>query len=138
MRPGIALVLDALRDLASCIGGALFWTVDYRVRRQPFPVRMPRGTLVSVAIAPIVAAMALGGPTAAGWVALIGTTEVREVRGRIPWYGTAANHAGVVLPALAGGLRSMSSYVVAPTIRSLHLLATIAGAVASVRAQYLA
>ena len=60
--------------------------------------------MVSVAMAPIVAAMALGGPVAAGWVALIGTTEVRELRGRIPWYGTAANHAGVVLPAVAGGL----------------------------------
>jgi hypothetical protein len=37
-------------------------------------------------------------------VALIGTTELREARGRVPWYGTAANHAGVVLPALVGGV----------------------------------
>ncbi|HEX5825853.1 MAG TPA: HD-GYP domain-containing protein, partial [Candidatus Limnocylindrales bacterium] len=66
--------------------------------------RMPRGSLVSVATAPIVAAMALGGPVAVGWVALIGTTELREIRGKVPWYGTAANHAGVVLPALIGGL----------------------------------
>ena len=48
--------------------------------------------------------MALGGAVAAGWVALIGTTELREARGRVPWYGTAANHAGVVLPALVGGV----------------------------------
>jgi len=65
---------------------------------------MPRGTLVSVSIAPIVATMVLGGPVAAGWVALIGTTEVRELRGRVPWYGTAVNHAGMVLPAIAGAL----------------------------------
>jgi putative nucleotidyltransferase with HDIG domain len=37
-------------------------------------------------------------------VALIGTTELREVRGEVPWYGTAANHAGMVLPAILGGL----------------------------------
>jgi len=48
--------------------------------------------------------MNLGGPAAGAWVALIGTTELREVRGRIPWYGTLANHAGIVLPATAGGL----------------------------------
>jgi putative nucleotidyltransferase with HDIG domain len=60
--------------------------------------------MVSVALAPIVAAMALGGPVSAGWVALLGTTELRELRGRVPWYGTAANHAGVVLPAVLGGL----------------------------------
>ena len=55
-------------------------------------------------MAPIVAAMALGGPAVAGWVAAIGTTEVREVRGRIPWYGTLANHAGATLPAVAAGV----------------------------------
>ena len=26
--------------------------------------------------------------------ALLGTTELREIRGRVPWYGTLANHAG--------------------------------------------
>ena len=83
--------------------GLGFWIV-LTLFAGALPVRMPRGTMVSVAMAPIVAAMALGGPVAAGWVALIGTTEVRELRGRIPWYGTAANHAGVVLPAVAGGL----------------------------------
>jgi HD-GYP domain-containing protein (c-di-GMP phosphodiesterase class II) len=73
---------------------------------QALPVRMPRGTFVSVAIAPLLAAMTLGGPVAAGWVALVGTTELREIRGRVPWYGTAANHAGVVLPALVGSFLS--------------------------------
>ena len=128
MRPGIALVLDdSPPTVASAIGGALFWTL-ITLFAGALPVRMPRGTLVSVAIAPIVAAMALGGPTAAGWVALIGPTEVRELRGRVPWYGTAANHAGVVLPALVGSyfyefLRgsSDSPFVI--------LLATIVGAI---------
>ena len=83
--------------------GVGFWTL-MTLFAGALPVRMPRGTLVSVAIAPIIAAMALGGPVAAGWVALIGTTELREIRGRVPWYGTAANHAGIVLPPIIGGI----------------------------------
>ena len=47
--------------------------------------------------------MFLGGPLVAGWVALIGTTELRELRGRIPWYGTLVNHAGLVIPAVVAG-----------------------------------
>jgi putative nucleotidyltransferase with HDIG domain len=50
------------------------------------------------------AAMFLGGPAVGGWVAAIGTTEVRELRGRIPWYGTLANHAGLVIPAVVAGV----------------------------------
>src|SRR3954468_19756591 len=107
MRPEITPVLKPNPSLQATridvLSGLAFWTV-LTLFAGALPVRMPRGTMVSVAMAPIVAAMALGGPVAAGWVALIGTTEVRELRGRIPWYGTAAKHAGVVLPALAGGL----------------------------------
>ena len=36
----------------------------------------------AVAVAPILAAMFLGGPAVGGWVAAIGTTEMRELRGR--------------------------------------------------------
>jgi putative nucleotidyltransferase with HDIG domain len=88
---------------AGVLLGVVFWTV-ITLFASALPVRMPFGTLVSVAIAPIVAAMALGGPVAAGWVALLGTTELRELRGRVPWYGTLANHASIVLPAVLGGL----------------------------------
>ena len=106
LRPEIALRFtpdDSPPTLVQAFAGLMFWTL-ITLFAGALPVRMPRGTLVSVAIAPIVAAMALGGPTAAGWVALLGTTELRELRGRVPWYGTAANHAGVVLPAVAGSL----------------------------------
>ena len=85
------------------LAGLVFWTV-ITLFASALPVRMPRGTLVSVSIAPIVAAMVLGGPVAAGWVAAIGTTEVRELRGTVRWYGSLANHAGIVLPAILGGL----------------------------------
>jgi hypothetical protein len=102
MRPEIGLDVGQ-PDTIEVPLGLGFWIL-LTLFAGALPVKMPRGSLVSVAMAPIVAAMALGGPVAAGWVALIGTTELREVRGRIPWYGTAANHAAVTLPALAGGL----------------------------------
>src|SRR5215207_7958165 len=104
MRPQISVDPNSLTELNVFLGLA-FWTL-ITLFAGALPVRMPRGTLVSVAIAPILAAMTLGGPVAAGWVALVGTTELREVRGRVPWYGTAANHAGIVLPAVIGSLCS--------------------------------
>jgi HD-GYP domain-containing protein (c-di-GMP phosphodiesterase class II) len=88
---------------ASIWAGIIFWTV-LTLLGSAFPVVLPRGTQQAVAIAPILASMFLGGPAVAGWVAAIGTTEVREVRGRIPWYGTLANHAGLVLPAVTAGV----------------------------------
>ncbi len=102
MRRDIAIVPNTSSEVLVLLGLA-FWTV-ITMFAGALPVRMPRGTLVSVAIAPILAAMTLGGPVAAGWVALIGTTELREVRGRVPWYGTAANHAGIVLPTIVGSI----------------------------------
>ena len=103
IRPTIVPKLEGLSGPWGVLLGVGFWTL-ITLFASALPVRMPYGTLVSVAIAPIVAAMALGGPVAAGWVALLGTTELRELRGRIPWYGTLANHASIVLPAIVGGL----------------------------------
>ena len=88
---------------ASPLAGLMFWCA-VTLLASALPVQMPRGTMVGVSIAPLIAATVLGGPTAGAWVALIGTTEVRELRGRIPWYGTLANHAGLLIPAVAAGL----------------------------------
>ncbi|HEV8054704.1 MAG: HD-GYP domain-containing protein [Chloroflexi bacterium] len=104
MRPEIGIPFDASPEI-QVLAGLAFWVL-VTLFAGAFPVRMPRGTLVTVAIAPIMAAMALGGPVAAGWVAAIGTLEYREVRGRIPWYGSLANHAGITLPAIGGALVS--------------------------------
>jgi putative nucleotidyltransferase with HDIG domain len=103
MRPSIAPGIFLDSPQLDIIIGATFWTL-VTLLASSMPVRMPRGTLVSVSTAPIIAAMALGGPVAAGWVAAIGSTELRELRGRVPWYGTLYNHAGIALPALLGGL----------------------------------
>jgi putative nucleotidyltransferase with HDIG domain len=83
--------------------GLLFW-IALTLAASTLPVRLPRGTLVSVANAPVLAAIALGGPVAGGIVALIGSTEVRELRRQIPWYGTLFNHASILLSAVAAGV----------------------------------
>src|SRR5438093_259532 len=83
--------------------GLAFW-VAVTLLASALPVRFPRGNLISVSTAPILASMILGGPAAAGIVALLGTTEWREVRGRIPWYGTVFNHAVLTGPAIIGGV----------------------------------
>ncbi len=82
--------------------GIGFWVLLTLIA-SALPVRLPFGTQQAVGSAPILAATFLGGPAVGCWVAALGTTEVRELRGRIPWYGTLANHAGLVIPAFAAG-----------------------------------
>lgn len=82
-------------------------------------------------VGPIVGAWALGGPAAGVWVALLGTFELRELRGRVPWYGVVANHAMMVLAAAVGGvltliLRELSG---ARPGDAFDLLAVLSGAV---------
>jgi len=79
-----------------------FWTIAV-FAASSFPVRTPRGSVVSVAIAPILAATFLGGPTAGAIVAFVGVTEARELRLQIPWYGTLYNHASAVIPTVLAG-----------------------------------
>ncbi len=83
--------------------GVAFWTAMTLIA-SALPVQLPAGTMVSVSFATVIAAAALGGPAAAGIVGGLGTTEAREVRGRIPWYGTLVNHAEIVLPAVIAGV----------------------------------
>ena len=59
-------------------------------------------------VGPVVAAWALGGPAAGVWVALLGTFELRELRGGVPWYGVVANHANMVLSAALGSLLTVA------------------------------
>jgi putative nucleotidyltransferase with HDIG domain len=105
--PSIAIRPDLLApgmsDETQIVTGVLFWIV-IALAASALPVSLPRGTQLAVSTAPILAAMALGGPAVAAWVAAIGTTEMRELRGRIPWYGTLANHAGIVIPAVVAAL----------------------------------
>ena len=137
--PRVALTLTHVSASASIrptqfeiMLGVAFWTLITLVT-SALPVKLPLGTHQAVSMAPIVAAMALGGPAVAGWVAAIGTTELREVRGRIPWYGTLANHAGMAFPAVAAGIvyvaiRSIAEPATDWTL-AVDFLATIVAAI---------
>src|SRR5687768_17353763 len=57
--------------------GISFWTVLALVASAS-PVKQPRGTQQAVGVAPVLAALFLGGPAVGAWVAAIGTTEGRE------------------------------------------------------------
>ena len=83
--------------------GLAFWIVATLVA-SAFPVRLHRGSILYVFTTPIIAATVLGGPLAGGIVALIGTAELRELRGEVPWYGTLYNHASAVIAAVFGGV----------------------------------
>jgi len=103
--PRIALQFDGDAGTATTgemIAGLAFWTIVTLVA-SALPVQITDGVYVNVSTAPIMAATLLGGPTAGALVALIGSTDAREVRGRVAWYGTLANHAGIVLPAIVAG-----------------------------------
>ena len=51
----------------------------------------------------MIAVMILGGPFAAALVAIVGTTDHRELRGEVPWYGTLFNHASAATTIVLGG-----------------------------------
>jgi putative nucleotidyltransferase with HDIG domain len=97
-----ATVLFPLRSPIQGQIGVAYWIVLTLVA-SALPVRLPQGVFASVSFAPIIASVVLGGPAAAGIVALVGTTEAREVRGRVPWYGTLFNHAALLMSAVAAG-----------------------------------
>ena len=128
VRPAIAIEVDGLpgaSNLEIALGLA-FWAIVTAIA-SALPVRMPRGMLVTVSIAPVIAATTLGGPAAGAWIALVGSTEVRELRGRVPWYGTLANHAGIVVPAAIGGVVIETLRGPSPSV-PLDFIATLTGA----------
>jgi hypothetical protein len=105
VRPTIAFELDGVAgaSFVEIASGILFWSLVTFVASSA-PVRLSDGVYVAVSTAPTFAAAVLGGPTAAAWVALLGSTDLRELRGKVVWYGVLANHAALVIPALLGGI----------------------------------
>ncbi len=100
----LALVAAYLLFPLTLDGPSLAFWVIAAMAASAAPVQLPRGTRISVSGSPILAAAFLGGPFAAGIVGALGSTEWREVRGHVPWYGTLYNHAVVALPAIAGAV----------------------------------
>lgn len=92
--------------LHAAIGGSAgvaYWTI-LALAASALPVVLPRGTVVSVAAAPILGAAILGGPLAGAFVGALGTIDAREVQRRIPWYGTLFNHALLAISGTAAGI----------------------------------
>ncbi len=85
-------VFFPIREEIGGPAGIAYWTILTLVA-SALPVRLPTGTVASVSFAPLLASIVLGGPTAGGIVAAIGTTDSRELSGEVPWYGTLFNHA---------------------------------------------
>ncbi|HKF85311.1 MAG TPA: GGDEF domain-containing protein [Candidatus Limnocylindrales bacterium] len=89
--------------LAGSTGGVLLWTL-FGLLGSVRTVSSPDGPGHFTFHLPFVgAAMILGGPTAGAWVAILATTDRRELRSQ-PWYGVLANHASIAIAAVAGGI----------------------------------
>ena len=72
--------------------------------------------------------MILGGPLAAVVVSLVGTTDEREVRGQVPWYGTLFNHSAA---AAAAGIASALYELLRVTVGQLNPVADFVSALAA-------
>ena len=68
--------LFALPTSLEILLGVAFWTILTLIA-SALPVRLPLGTQQAVAMAPMLAAITLGGPAVGGWVAVLGSTEMR-------------------------------------------------------------
>ena len=125
--PMIGLEFDSVPGISGSevAAGVLFWIL-VTLFASALPVTLSDGVQVAVSNAPLMAATLLGGPTAGALVALLGTLDSREVRGRVPWYGTLTNHAAIVLPVIVGGL-VMKAALGSSGSLFVELLATLAG-----------
>lgn len=97
-----AATLPQVRPEIQGDAGIVFW-ICLTLVASWLPVRLPGGTVTNVGVAPVLASVVLGGPLAAGIVALIGSTDSRELRLQVPWYGTLFNHSAIVVSAIASG-----------------------------------
>ena len=77
----------------------------------------------------MIASFLLGGPLAGVIVAAIGSTDAREVRGAVPWYGTLYNHAAIVLAVSAGSLVYQGIVAISPEDEGARAAATFAGTI---------
>lgn len=114
--PRIALDLPGVPpDVATALG-VLFW-IALALAGSALVSRRPTGAILTFDLPFITAATVLGGPVAGGWVAMIGSLELREIRGmrqpagngtgsgrHVPWYGVLANHAMTTFPAVVAGV----------------------------------
>ena len=101
LETAVGLDIPRLSPEVNQILGVAFWVVLALAGSALF-VQRPEGGIVTLDLPFVVAATILGGPVAGGWVAMVGSFELRELR--LPWYGALANHAMATFPAIVAGL----------------------------------
>jgi diguanylate cyclase (GGDEF)-like protein len=101
LRPTIAI--PGVPEPWGAVAGVAAWTLFALVGGTRILKDTGGHMSLSLHLPFIAAAMTLGGPVAGAWVAALGTFDRRELR-EAPWYGVLANHAALVLAAVAGGL----------------------------------
>lgn len=106
LSPAIAVPFNVLGFDPAVIGVAIWIAVGIATSSRG-SADAGRVTII-FGVAPVVASFALGGPTAAIWVAAIGSLEWRELSGRVSWYGVLANHAMIMIPAGLGGIVTLA------------------------------
>ena len=99
--PRIGHAWPGFEAATATILGALFWGL-LTLLASSVSAELPGDARIVWVLAPLVAAMSLGGPLVAAWVALIATTEPRELKGGVPWFGVLNNHAQFVVAAVVG------------------------------------
>jgi putative nucleotidyltransferase with HDIG domain len=119
-----ATLIFPLRPGVGDVQGIVYWTVAATIA-SAIPVRLPRGTIVSVAAGPILASMILGGPVAGAAVAFFGTIDRRELLGRVPWYGTLYNHAASAGAICVAGSAYEMALVLGPSEPAFHFLSAL-------------
>jgi putative nucleotidyltransferase with HDIG domain len=107
------------------VAGLIFWTV-LTAAGSSLSVRMPGGGSVDVTLAPVVAGMSVGGPAVAAIAGLFGSTQARELKGQVPWYGVVANHGTIMAPAIISALLLQS--VPSRSVPLVDFVATVAAA----------
>jgi len=130
--PEIGAPWSGLSPASAVLLGTLFWG-GLTLLMSSVSAELPEGTRLVWMLAPMVATMSLGGPCVAGWVAALATTEPRELRGGVPWYGVLNNHAAFVISAVLGAATMSVGRSMAPALSPgrppVDLLATLAGGV---------
>jgi signal transduction histidine kinase/CheY-like chemotaxis protein len=109
---GVGLEGVADRQLGIVLGLAL-WTGLARLAAA-FPVRFANEVRFDVSAAPVVAAMILGGPLAGGLAGALGSIQLREIRGRVPWHGVVATRVGCSIGGLLGGFALLATEQLVP------------------------
>ena len=88
------------------LGPPVFWIVVTLIASHG-RVQLPGGVRAHLNTAPLLAALfdtGLANPFAVCWIACLGTFELRDFRGEVPWYGVLFNRANFVLSAFVGWL----------------------------------